>query len=486
MFDIKEGLTFDDVLLIPAETSVLPKDVDLSTQFTPKIRLAIPLVSAAMDTVTESATAIAMAQEGGIGIIHRNLNIAEQADEVRRVKRFEGGIVFEPITIEPNRTITDAINLRELHKVSGFPVVKDGKLVGIITSRDIQSTHDHGKLVSDVMTKFEELVTLREGSSVDEARKLLFENRVEKLPIVNSKGELRGLITIKDLEKQSNFPYATRGEHERLRCGAAIGTGQKEIERAQALLEAGADCIVIDTAHAFSKGVLETIKLFKSHFKNAELVVGNIATAEAAEALIKAGADALKIGMGPGSICTTRIVAGVGMPQLSAINDCATVARKKGVPVIADGGIKFSGDVTKALAAGADTVMIGSLFAGTDETPGEVFLYQGRTYKGYRGMGSLPAMNRGSKERYFQGHVSEMEKFVPEGIEGRVPYRGKISSVIHQLTGGLRSGMGYVGCTTIPELKSKPKFVRISPAGLRESHVHDVIITKEAPNYRVE
>ncbi|PIR17991.1 MAG: IMP dehydrogenase [Deltaproteobacteria bacterium CG11_big_fil_rev_8_21_14_0_20_49_13] len=486
MFDIKEALTFDDVLLIPQETSVLPKDCDLSTRFTPRITLALPLVSAAMDTVTESATAIAMAVEGGIGIIHRNLSVEDQAREVRKVKRFESGIVFEPITIEAEKTVRQAVELKELHKVSGFPVVRGGKLVGILTNRDIVAARDHSKSVSSAMTPIEELITLREGESVDKARDLLFSNRIEKLPIVNASGELRGLITVKDVEKQTTSPNATRDEHGRLRVGAAIGAGPKEIERSAALIEAGVDCVVIDTAHAFSKGVLETIKIFKKEFKDKELVAGNIATAEAAEALIKHGADAVKVGMGPGSICTTRVVSGVGMPQVTAIANCAEVARKKGIPVIGDGGIKFSGDLTKAVAAGADSIMIGSLFAGTDESPGEMFMYQGRPYKGYRGMGSLGAMNRGSKERYCQGHITETDKFVPEGIEGRVPHKGRLSQVLHQLIGGLRSGMGYVGCANITELQTKAKFVKISPAGLREGHVHDVAITKEAPNYRGE
>ena len=486
MFDIKEALTFDDVLLIPQETSVLPKDVDLCTKFTPKISLALPLISAAMDTVTESATAIAMAASGGIGIIHRNLKIEDQALEVKRVKRFESGIIFEPVTIGPDKTIKEAIALREAHHVSGFPVVNGGKLIGILTSRDIQSVRDTDQPVKKAMTPLEKLITLKEGESADKARQLLFKNRIEKLPIVNARGELRGLMTVKDMEKQSTSPEATRDSHGRLRVGAAIGTGSHEIARAEALVDAGADCIVIDTAHGHSKGVLDTIKVFKKKFKETELVAGNIATAAAAEALIMAVANAIKVGMGPGSICTTRIVAGVGMPQITAIMECASIANKKGVPVVADGGIKYSGDVTKAIAAGADTVMIGSLFAGTDETPGELFQYQGRTYKGYRGMGSLAAMSRGSKERYLQGHVVEADKFVPEGIEGRVPYRGKISSVVHQLIGGLRSGMGYVGCANIRELQTKTKFIKISPAGLRESHVHDVSITKEAPNYRVE
>lgn len=486
MFDIREALTFDDVLLVPQETHVLPKDCELASFFTPKIKLAIPLVSAAMDTVTESSTAIAMAQEGGLGVIHRNMTIEDEAIEVRRVKRFEGGIIYEPITIGPDKTIKEAMLLRDVHHISGFPVVNGKKLVGILTNRDIQAARDHNQKVEKAMTPLAKLITVKEGASVEAARKLLFDNRIEKLPIVDAKGILRGLITVKDIEKQASYPYSTRDSRSRLMVGAAIGAGKHEIERAGALLDAGADCIVIDTAHGHSKGVLETIKMFKKEFKNIDLVAGNIATADAAEALILAGADAVKVGMGPGSICTTRIVSGVGMPQITAIVECAHVARKKNVPLIADGGIKYSGDVTKAIAAGADCVMIGSLFGGTDEAPGEIFLYQGRPYKGYRGMGSLSAMHRGSKERYHQGHIIEADKFVPEGIEGRVSYCGRLSSVVHQLIGGFRAGMGYVGCANISELKSKTKFIKISPAGLRESHVHDVIITKEAPNYRVE
>ena len=483
MFDIKEALTFDDVLLIPAESSVLPKDADLSTRLTKGISLALPIVSSAMDTVTESQTAIAMAQEGGIGIIHRNFTIEAQAAEVRRVKRFESGIVFDPVTISPEKTIGEAIELSRSLNVSGFPVVEHGKLVGILTSRDIGAARDFNQKITAVMTPLSKMVLLKEGTSIDAARDLLTSNRIEKLPVVGSDGELKGLVTIKDLQKQTSNPFATRDAKGRLRCGAAIGAGSKDIERAAALIDAGVDVIVIDTAHGHSMGVVETVKLFKKTFKDTELIAGNIATADAAEALIKAGADAIKVGIGPGSICTTRIVAGVGMPQMTAIYDCAQIAKKKGVCVIGDGGIKYSGDIVKALAVGADSVMIGSLFAGTDEAPGEVFQYQGRTYKSYRGMGSLAAMNKGSKERYFQGHVTEAEKFVPEGVEGRVPYKGKLTNIIHQLMGGLKSGMGYVGCKTIEELKTKPKFVKISAAGLKESHVHDITITKEAPNY---
>lgn len=486
MFEIKEALTFDDVLLIPAETSTLPKDVELLTNLTPSIRLSMPLVSAAMDTVTESATAISMAQLGGLGIIHKNLSIEDQALEIKRVKRFEGGVVFEPVTIDPEKTIGYAKELKSQHKISGFPVVSGKKLVGIITNRDIQASSNDRDPVKNLMTPVRELVTMQEGGSFEKARKLLFDNRIEKLPIINSKGELKGLITVKDLEKRIEYPNATRDSEDRLSVGAAIGVGKRELERAEALIEAKVDCIVIDTAHGHSKGVLDTVREFKKNFKDVNLIAGNIATADAAEALIAAGADTIKIGIGPGSICTTRIVAGVGMPQLTAVYNCSQVAKKKKVCVIADGGIKYSGDITKVIAAGADVVMIGSLFAGTDEAPGEVFLYQGRTYKGYRGMGSLAAMKKGSKERYCQGHITEAEKFVPEGIEGRVPYNGKISAVVHQLIGGLRSGMGYVGCKNIRELQTKARFVKISSAGLRESHVHDVIITKEAPNYRME
>ena len=406
--------------------------------------------------------------------------------EVRRVKRFEGGIVFEPITIEQERTIGYAKELKTKNKISGFPVVSGKKLVGIITNRDVQASSNDRDLVKSFMTPIKDLITMEEGASFEKARKLLFNNRIEKLPIVNSKGELKGLITVKDLEKRIAYPNASRDSEDRLSVGAAIGVGKKEIERAEALIEAGVDCIVIDTAHGHSKGVLDTVREFKKKFKEKDLIAGNIATADAAEALIAAGADTIKVGIGPGSICTTRIVAGVGMPQLTAVYNCSQVAKKKKVFVVADGGIKYSGDITKAIAAGADTIMIGSLFAGTDEAPGEIFLYQGRTYKGYRGMGSLAAMKKGSKERYCQDHITETEKFVPEGIEGRVTYSGKIEAVIHQLVGGLRSGMGYVGCRNIRELQTKARFVKISPAGLKESHVHDVIITKEAPNYRME
>jgi len=438
-----------------------------------------------MDTVTESATAIAMAQEGGLGIIHKNFSIEGQAAEVARVKRFEGGVIFEPVTIKKEMTIRDAHDLQKVHKVSGFPVVSGKKLVGIITSRDMRAARSPDQKVSEVMTPIRELVVLKEGEDVEKGRRLLLANRIEKLPIVNGKGELKGLVTLKDIEKRTAFPSATRDGDGRLMVGAAIGVGKSEIERAEGLIAAGADCVVIDTAHGHSKGVIDTIKSFRAKFKHVDLVAGNIATSDAAEALVNAGADAVKVGIGPGSICTTRIVAGVGMPQITAIQNC-TVVSKKGATIIADGGIKFSGDITKAISAGADVVMIGSLFAGTDETPGEMFLYQGRSYKSYRGMGSLDAMQRGSKERYSQGHVTELNKLVPEGIEGRVPYRGKISGVMHQLVGGLRSGMGYVGCASIAELKTKPRFVKISAAGLKESHVHDVTITKEAPNYRVE
>ncbi len=484
--EILQAFTFDDLLLIPAKTEVLPKDVDTSTRITRNISIRIPLISAAMDTVTESAAAIVMAQEGGLGIIHKNLSIEDQVLQAKKVKRFESGIIVEPVTIEPDKTIQDAIELRKLHNVSGFPVVSGKKVVGMLTNRDIQSEKNHSKPVKDVMTPQDRLITIKEGEPVERAREMLVKNRIEKLPIVNDAYELRGLITSKDLDKEMTCPNATRDSDGRLRVGAAIGVGPQELERASALIAANVDCIVIDTAHGHSKGVLDTIKLFKDKFRDIDLVAGNIATGEAAEDLIKAGADALKIGMGPGSICTTRIVAGVGMPQISAVMSCAEVARKKNVPVIADGGIKFSGEITKAIAAGADVVMIGSLFAGTDESPGDLYLYHGRPYKGYRGMGSLAAMEKGSKERYSQGHIKDADKLVPEGIEGRVPYQGKMAGVIHQLVGGLRSGMGYTGCTSIEELKTKTKFVRITPSGLRESHVHDVIITKEAQNYRVE
>ncbi len=483
---ISEGLTFDDVLLVPAASRVLPKDVQISTKLTVDIDLRIPLLSAAMDTVTEARTAIAMAQEGGIGIIHKNWSIDLQAKEVQRVKKFESGVVTEPLTISPNITLGELAKLREHHGISGFPVVDGVKLLGIVTHRDIQFEDDSTKLVSQVMTSDECLVTAQYGISLNEAKEILHKNRIEKLPLVDDDFNLKGLVTVRDIETVERYPNAAKDSYGRLRVGAAIGVGDKEIERAGALINAGADVVVVDTAHGHSLGVIEAVRHLRERHPDAQLIAGNIATADAAKALIDAGVSALKGGVGPGSICTTRVVAGCGVPQITAIANIASVSRKKKIPIIADGGIKFSGDVVKALAAGAQTVMIGSMFAGTDESPGDVVLYQGRSYKSYRGMGSIGAMKRGSKDRYFQGEVREERKLVPEGIEGRVPHRGKLRDILYQMIGGLRSGMGYAGCTTIEELSTKTKFMKITPAGLRESHVHDVIITKEAPNYSME
>ncbi|MFN7131493.1 MAG: IMP dehydrogenase [Myxococcales bacterium] len=478
------ALTFDDVMLLPAESDVLPKDVDTSTRLTRGVSLRIPLVSAAMDTVTESALAIAMAQQGGIGFVHKNLTVEQQALEVLKVKKYESGMVIDPVTIEPEQKLALAIELMRRHDISGIPVVKKGRLVGIVTHRDVRFEKNLEQRVEQVMTR--ELVTAREGVSIDQAKELLHKHRIEKLLVVNEAFELKGLITIKDIEKTERFPNAAKDDRGRLLCAAAVGVGADREERIEALLRAGADVIAIDTAHGHSRGVIDAVRSSKANFKNIQLVAGNVATAEAAEALIGAGVDAVKVGIGPGSICTTRVVAGVGVPQITAVTDCVKVGEKHGVPIISDGGIKYSGDVVKALAAGASTVMIGSLFAGTEEAPGEVILYQGRSYKVYRGMGSLGAMKKGSKDRYFQGDVEEEVKLVPEGIEGRVPYKGTLAMNVFQLVGGVRAGMGYVGCRTIGELRTRPKFVRITASGLRESHVHDVIITQEAPNYHVE
>ncbi|MHB8707898.1 MAG: IMP dehydrogenase [Desulfuromonadales bacterium] len=488
MFDkeLREGLTFDDVLLLPAHSMILPKETDLSTWITPSVRLHIPLLSAAMDTVTESRTAICMAREGGMGIIHKNMTIAEQASEVDKVKKSESGMIVDPITMRPTQKIREALESMEKYRISGVPITNaKGKLVGILTNRDLRFETDFDIPISERMTK-RNLVTVPVGTTLEGAREILKHNRVEKLLVVDNDRNLKGLITIKDIEKVKKYPNACKDSLGRLRVGAAVGPTDDMEERAEALLRAGADVIVIDTAHGHSQGVIDGVKRLRSTFPNIDLVAGNIATAEAAEVLIKAGANAVKVGIGPGSICTTRIVAGVGVPQISAIADVARVTRKLGIPLIADGGIKYSGELPKAIAAGADVIMIGSLFAGTDESPGETILYQGRTYKSYRGMGSLGAMKQGSKDRYFQGDVESEIKLVPEGIEGRVPYRGPLSSTIHQLMGGLRSGMGYTGCRTLQELQEKASFVRITNAGLRESHVHDVAITHEAPNYRIE
>lgn len=481
---VGESLTFDDVLLLPAYSEVLPKDVDISTYLTKDLKLNMPLISAAMDTVTESATAITMAREGGLGVIHKNLSIEAQALEVDKVKKSESGMIVDPITMEPENKIYEALEIMKRYKISGVPITKNKVLVGILTNRDLRFEKNLNRPIYEVMTK-ENLITVPEGTTLEEAKELLQKYRIEKLPVVDKNFRLKGLITIKDIEKARKYPNACKDGFGRLRVGAAVGVGPDRDARVEALIKAGCDVIFVDTAHGHSKLVIESVKVLKKRYPNIPIVAGNIATAEAALALIKAGVDAIKVGVGPGSICTTRIIAGVGVPQITAIMECYEVAKKYGVPVIADGGIKYSGDITKALAAGADTVMVGSLFAGTDESPGESILYQGRTYKVYRGMGSLEAMKKGSSDRYFQGDVEDV-KLVPEGIEGRVPYRGPLSQTIFQLIGGLRSGMGYLGCKNIEELKTKTKFIKITSAGLRESHVHDVIITKEAPNYRLD
>jgi len=482
--DVRTALTFDDVLLLPAESEVLPKQVDVSTRLTQRVRLNIPLLSSAMDTVTESRTAIAMAQEGGLGVIHKNLDPERQAVEVLKVKKYESGMVVDPVTVEPQAPLARAIELMKQHNIGGIPVVKARKLLGIVTSRDVRFEKNLSQRVEEVMTR--KLVTAREGVSQQEAQDLLHKNRIEKLLVVDESYELRGLITIKDIQKQKAHPLAAKDPKGRLLCAAAVGVGEDRERRVDALLKAGCDVIVVDTAHGHSRGVLDAVRDTKKNFPGIELVAGNVATAEGTRALIKAGVDAVKVGIGPGSICTTRVVAGVGVPQLTAVDDCAREADRADVPIISDGGIKYSGDIVKALAAGASTVMIGSLFAGTEEAPGQTILYQGRSYKSYRGMGSTSAMQKGGKERYFQEDVEEAMKLVPEGIEGRVPYKGSLAMNVYQMVGGLRAGMGYTGCRTVEELRRKAQFVRITPAGLRESHVHDVIITEEAPNYRVE
>jgi len=482
---IPDGLTFDDVMLVPAHSTVLPRDVDLTTRLSRNIALNIPLVSAAMDTVTEARTAICMARDGGIGFIHKNLTIAEQAMEVDKVKKSESGMIVDPITMRPTQKIREALESMAKYRISGVPITKvNGKLVGILTNRDLRFETDLDLPISARMTKHK-LVTVPVGTTLEEAKELLKHTRVEKLLVVDNERFLKGLITIKDIEKVRKYPNACKDSLGRLRVGAAVGPTADMEARVEALLKAGVDVIVIDTAHGHSQAVIEAIMVIKGNFKGVELVAGNIATAEAAEALIKAGADAIKVGIGPGSICTTRVVAGVGVPQITAISNCAAVARKHGIPIIADGGVKYSGDLPKAYAAGADTVMVGSLFAGTEESPGDTILYQGRAYKSYRGMGSIGAMKEGSKDRYFQDDVESDIKLVPEGIEGMVPLRGPLSANIHQLLGGLRAGMGYTGCITIGELQKSGRFIKITGAGLKESHVHDVLITKEAPNYRV-
>ena len=482
----KQALTFDDVLLVPAHSNVLPKNVSLKTQLTKKISLNIPLVSAAMDTVTESNLAIALAEEGGLGIIHKNLTPKIQASHVAKVKRFESGVVNDPITIGPNMSVDEVMNITRKHKFSGLPVIEDMKVVGIVTNRDLRFETNLKQPVKNVMTPRERLITVSEGASKKEIMGLLHQHRLERLLVIDKQDRLKGLITVKDIQKSTDHPNACKDEHERLRVGAAVGVGEDTIERVELLVEAGVDVIIVDTAHGHSQGVLDRVKWIKNNFPKTEVIGGNIATADAAKALIGVGADGVKVGIGPGSICTTRIVAGVGVPQITAINDVADALRKKGIPFIADGGIRYSGDIAKAIAAGAYSVMLGSMFAGTEEAPGEVELYQGRSYKSYRGMGSIGAMQKGSKDRYFQDSENNSEKLIPEGIEGRVPYKGSVSNVIHQLMGGLKASMGYVGVDNIQALHKKSAFVHITNAGIKESHVHDVQITKEAPNYRVE
>ncbi len=481
----QESYSFDDLLLMPGYSDVLPKDVSVATQLTRRIALNIPIVSAAMDTVTEAATAISMARAGGIGFIHRNMNIDSQTREIDKVKKSESGMIVDPMTVHPDQLVGAVLELMGQYRISGLPVVQDQQLVGIVTNRDLRFETDMDKKVAEVMTS-ENLVTVEEGITLEASKQLLHEHRIEKLLVVDKAGQLVGLITIKDIEKIKKYPYACKDKMGRLRAGAAVGVGPDMVERTGALLKAGADVICIDTSHGHSRNVLDAVIELKKTFSDIELVAGNVANAEGAKDLIDAGVDAVKIGIGPGSICTTRIVAGIGVPQVSAIMNCREVAAKAGIPLIADGGIKFSGDVTKALAAGAHSVMLGGLFAGTDESPGEQVLFQGRSYKVYRGMGSLESMKMGSKDRYYQTEEAEDDKLVPEGIVGRVPYRGSLAANIFQLLGGLKAGMGYVGCRTLEELREKARFQKISAAGMRESHVHDVIITKEAPNYRIE
>ncbi len=482
----QEALTFDDVLLLPAYSNVLPRDVVLSTKLTRDITINIPLISSAMDTVTESRLAIAMAQEGGLGILHKNMTIEQQANEVRKVKKFESGVVRDPITVSPSTTIGEVVELTRSHNISGVPVVDGDDLVGIVTSRDLRFETHYDNPVSEIMTKKDKLVTVKEDASRDEVLGLLHTNRIEKVLVIDDNFHLTGMITVKDIQKQSDNPLASKDNQERLRVGAAVGIGAESNTRVEALVAAGVDVIVVDTAHGHSQGVLDQVKWVKQNFPQVQVIGGNIATAEAALALVEAGADAVKVGIGPGSICTTRIVAGVGVPQISAISNVAKALEGTGIPVIADGGIRFSGDIAKALVAGAHTIMIGGMFAGTEEAPGEVELYQGRSYKSYRGMGSMGAMQQkqGSSDRYFQ-ESSEADKLVPEGIEGRVPFKGSLSAVIHQLIGGIRASMGYTGSATIDDMRTKPQFVKVTSAGMSESHVHDVTIIKEAPNYRV-
>jgi IMP dehydrogenase len=485
--EIPEGLTFDDVLLLPGASDFMPKDADVKTALTRTLQLNVPLVSAAMDTVTEARTAITMAQAGGIGIIHRNLSILAQAQEVEKVKKYESGMIADPVTISPDITIAQARAIMDRYQISGLPVTNEGKLVGILTNRDLRFEKRLDRLVSEVMTK-DRLVTARPGVSIDEAKEMLHQHRIEKLLVVDERMHLKGLITVKDIEKRSQYPDSCKDNLGRLCVGAAVGTGDDREARVEALVRAGVDVVVIDTAHGHTSSVIETIRALKVAFPQLEVIAGNVATADGTDALIRAGADGIKVGMGPASICTTRVVSGVGVPQLTAIVESVKIASKTDTPVIADGGIRFSGDMVKALAVGASSVMIGSLFAGTEESPGETILYQGRSYKSYRGMGSLEAMREreGSRNRYFQDDETNVGKLVPEGIEGRVPYKGNLAIILDQMVGGLKAGMGYTGCRTLAELRTKARFIRVTSAGLRENHVHDVIITKEAPNYRME
>jgi IMP dehydrogenase len=482
---LPRGLTFDDVLLIPAESSVLPKDTDVSTILTERIRLNIPLLSAAMDTVTESRTAIAMAQGGGIGIIHRNMSIAAEAAEVEKVKKFESGMITDPITVDPEQKIAEAQEIMGKFHISGLPVTQNGKLVGIITHRDLRFEKRLDRPVSEVMTK-DNLITTKPGVNFEEAKEILHRHRIEKLLVVDNRLQLKGLITVKDIEKKTQYPFACKDDRGRLRAAAAVGVGPDCEARVDALVRAGVDLVAVDTAHGHSKNVLDMVARIRRHYPDLDIAGGNVATEEGATALIEAGVNTVKVGVGPGSICTTRVISGIGVPQLTAISNCVKAAVRHNIPIISDGGIKFSGDITKALAAGAHSVMIGGLFAGTEESPGETILYQGRTYKLYRGMGSVGAMKDGSKDRYGQGDIEEEMKLVPEGIEGQIPYKGSLAFNIHQLVGGLRSGMGYLGSRTMQELRTKARFIQITTAGLREGHVHDVFITKEAPNYRSE
>jgi len=483
--NIQFGYTFDDLILIPDRSAVLPTEVSVQTRLSRNVRLDIPVVSAAMDTVTEAETAITMARHGGIGFIHKNMSIERQALEVKKVKKSESGMIVNPITIEPERKIHEVLEIMNQYKISGVPVVKGDSLVGIITNRDLRFETNLDHTVGSVMTK-ENLATAKAGITLEDSKAILHKRRIEKLLVVDDNGKLVGLITIKDIEKIKKYPNACKDDLGRLRVGAAVGVGEDTLERIESLMEASVDVVVVDTAHGHSEMVIESISHTRKTFPELEIIAGNVATAAATKALIDAGVDGVKVGVGPGSICTTRVVAGIGVPQMTAIMDCAEEARKHGIPVIADGGVKFSGDITKALAGGADSVMIGSLFAGTEESPGETILFQGRTYKVYRGMGSLEAMKEGSRDRYFQEKTDQDKKLVPEGIVGRVPYRGTLADTVYQLVGGLRSGMGYLGCRNMADLQTKPEFIQITPAGLQESHVHDVIITKEAPNYRME